>query len=216
MTDYSPTLQNQVRPATLFLRLALRRAARGTGSLPAFFERRTAIQAIPPLYAVLGSICWVLVGGLALRAYIPERMTLDVDILIHERDSAMTRMAFVAAGYRVPDQLSIGGFSVQPDTADARPIDVFTRADAWLDGVLAAPAHDSAGYPVLPRTYLILLKLQAGRTQDLADVQRLVALTSAAERVTFLEVVRQECPELVEDLEALFMLTDLEFGSLTD
>jgi len=66
---------------------------------------------------------------------------------------------------------------------------------------------------VLARLYLILLKLQAGRTQDLADVQRLVAYTSVAERAEFTQVVRQESPELVEDLESLFTLADLEFGS---
>jgi len=171
------------------------------------------MQAIPPLHNVLGTIPWVLVRGLALRAYIPERMTLDVDILIHERDSKAVCAAFTAAGYHVIGQLSIGGFSVQGDEPGAPPIDVLTRADSWLDAALATPSRDSAGYPVLARLYLILLKLQAGRTQDLADVQRLVAYTSVAERAEFTQVVRQESPELVEDLESLFTLADLEFGS---
>jgi hypothetical protein len=170
------------------------------------------MQAIPPLHDVLGATRWVLVGGLALRAFIPERMTLYVNILIHERDSANARTAFQAAGYRVTAQLSSGGFSVQAGDPKAPPIDVLTRSDAWLDTVLAAPAYDAAGYPVLPRTYLILLKLQAGRTQDLADVQRLVAYTSPAQRAAFTQVVRLASPELVEDLESLFTLADLEFG----
>lgn len=171
------------------------------------------MQAVPPLQELLDGTPWVLVGGLALRAYIPERMTLDVDILIHERDSETARTAFVAAGYRVTGALSIGGFSVQEDGSNTPPIDVLTRTDNWLDAALAAPAHDAAGYPVLPRVYLILLKLAAGRTQDLADVQRLVAYTSAAERAEFVQVVKQERPELVEDLESLFTLADLEFGA---
>jgi hypothetical protein len=171
------------------------------------------MQAIPPLHDILGATQWVLVGGLALRAYIPERMTLDVDILIHERDSEQTRLAFEAAGYHVTGQLSIGGFSVQSDEPNAPPIDVLTRSDTWLDSVLAAPGRDAANYPVLPRAYLILLKLQAGRTQDLADVQRLVAYMSPTQRAEFTQVVQRASPELVEDLESLYTLADLEFGS---
>jgi len=143
-------------------------------------------------------------------------MTLDVDILVHARDSERVRKAFIAAGYQVTGQLSIGGFSVQAADPSAPPIDVLTRVDNWLDVALITPSHDTAGYPVLTRVYLILLKLQAGRTQDLADVQRLVAYTSPAERLGFIQVVQQESPELVEDLESLFTLADLEFGSAPD
>jgi hypothetical protein len=170
------------------------------------------MQPIPPLHDLLGTTPWVLVGGLALRAYIPERMTLDVALLVHDRDGEAVRRAYAAAGYQVTGQLSIGGFRVLAVEPGAPPIDVLTRSDAWLDAALAMPARDPAGYPVLARTYLILLKLQAGRTQDLADVQRLVAYTSAAERDEFAQVVRRESPELVEDLESLFTVADLEFG----
>jgi hypothetical protein len=106
------------RPAAQFLRIALRRAARGTGSLPDLYERRTAVQPLPDLDLILVSLRWALVDGIALRAYMPERMTLDVDILVHERDAGAVRAAFIAAGYRVAGQLSIGGFTVQPSTSD--------------------------------------------------------------------------------------------------
>lgn len=170
------------------------------------------MQAIPDLRSILGMIPWVLVGGIALRAYIPERMTLDVDILVHERDSEKVRNAFLAAGYQITGLLSIGGFSVQADESAEPPIDVLTRADPWMDVALITPVEDSAGYPVLGRDYLILLKLQAGRTQDLADVQRLVARITEAERDSTRQLVLQESPDLVEDFDSLCMLADLEFG----
>jgi hypothetical protein len=200
------------RPATLFLRLALRRAARGTGSPRSLFERRTAIQPIPDLHRILSPVAWVLVGGLALRAYIAERMTLDIDILIHERDAEAARRAFLGAGYHVTEQLSIGGFSVQGADPDEPPIDVLTRADPWLDAALAHPAADPAGYPVLGRPYLILLKLQAGRTQDLADVQRLLAHVPRSERDSMRRLVLRFQPDLVEDYDLLYLLADLEFS----
>ncbi|GAB4442735.1 MAG: hypothetical protein OHK0015_41790 [Chloroflexi bacterium OHK40] len=170
------------------------------------------MQPVPDLATMLGSIRWVIVGGLALRAYIPERMTLDVDILVHERDAGQARQAFLAAGYHVIAELTIGGFTVQPLGAETPVIDIITRADNWLDQALLTPGHDPAGYPVLGRPYLTLMKLQAGRTQDLADVQRLIASAPAAERAITRELVLRESPELVEDFDALCTLADLEFG----
>lgn len=200
------------RPTTTFLRLALRRAARGTGSLPIFLARRTAVQPVPNLRAVLGAVPWVLVGGIALRAYMPERMTLDVDILIHTRNANAVRNSFIAASYLVIGQLSIGGFTVQAADIAEPPIDVLIRNDSWLDGALANPVADPAGYPVLSRPYLLLIKLQAGRTQDLADVQRLLSQTVQAERASIRALIEQESPELVEDFDSLVTLADLEFG----
>jgi hypothetical protein len=170
------------------------------------------MQPLPNLLSLLHDVHWVLVGGLALRAYMPERMTLDIDILVHDRDAAVVRAAFVAAGYRLIGQLSIGGFTVQIPDADAMPIDVLTRADPWLDNALAQPIYDSAGYPVLSRPYLVLIKLQAGRTQDLADVQRLLAQTPSIERKAIRTLVETFSPELVEDYDSLVTLADLEFG----
>jgi hypothetical protein len=170
------------------------------------------MQPIPDLQRILTPVPWVLVGGLALRAYIPERMTLDVDILVHERDAEATRVALLNASYHVTGLLGIGGFSVQLDDPTMPPIDVLTRADSWLDAALAQPVADPAGYPVLGRPYLILLKLQAGRTQDLADVQRLLARVPQPERDSMRLLVLRYAPDLVEDYDALCMLADLEFG----
>ncbi len=170
------------------------------------------MQPLPDLQNILAPVPWALVGGLALRAYMPERMTLDVDILVHERHSEAARLALLDAGYHVTGQLSIGGFSVQSDDSTVPPIDVLTRADPWLDAALAQPVADPAGYPVLGRPYLILLKLEAGRTQYLADVQRLLARVPQPERDAMRLLVQRYALELVEDYDSLCTLADLEFG----
>ncbi len=103
------------------------------------------------------------------------------------------------ASYRLIGQLRIGGFSVQGADPDAPPIDLLTHADP-------------AGAPVFGRPYLILLKLQAGRTQDLADVQRLLAHVPRSERDSMRQLVRRFQPDLVEDYDSLCMLAGLEFG----
>ena len=171
------------------------------------------MQPIPDIGQILHHTPWVLVGGVALRAYIPERMTLDVDILINERDAVVVRDAFLAAGYHVIGQLSIGGFTVEPSLTDSPVVDILTRTDDWVDEALATPSHDVAGYPVLGRPYLLLMKLQAGRTQDLADIQRLLASTPTLERAAIRVLIEQQSPELVEDYDSLCTLADLEFGS---
>lgn len=167
---------------------------------------------VPDLYPILGTIRWVIVGGVALRAYIPERMTLDVDIIIHAADEASARAAFDAAGYRITGPLSIGGFTAHPSDATA-PIDVLTSTAHWLEEALTKPSYDTAGFPVMPRPYLVLLKLQAGRSQDLADIQRLLRGTSAEERAHMHAIIVRESHDFVGDFEALCTLADLEYGS---
>ena len=147
-----------MRPATVLLQMALRRAARGTGSAAAFLDRRTAMIPTPDISAILGPI-------------------LDIDIMVHADDEVATKTAFAAAGYTVTGPLTIGRFTAHPPD-EAAPIDVLTSTAVWLTDALEHPTPDPAGLPAMPRPYLLLLKLQAGRTQDLADVQRLLRSSS--------------------------------------
>lgn len=195
----------------IFLNLALRRAAHGTGSQPTFLQERTTMLPIPDIAGILGSIPWTLVGGLATRAYMPERMTLDVDILIRAQDEGAVRDAFIAAGYHVTGVLSIGGFSVQ--VSQQPPIDVLLAEETWLIKALLNPNHDDVGNPVLPRPALIMMKLHAGRTQDLADIQRMLASTDTNERATIRADLAHQNPDLAEEFDALVQLADWEFGT---
>lgn len=197
-----------------WLTLALRRAARGSGSSASFLSRRTAMQPLPDLATILDPIPWVLVGGFALRAYMPERTTQDIDLLIHADDAAAARRALIAAGYTITGTLTIGGFTAE--RADAMPIDILTGSQSWLDRALAAPARDVAGYPVLARPYLMLLKLQAGRMQDLTDVQRMLRDTPRAERQATAAMIAALDHDLAEEFAALITLADLEFGPPAD
>jgi len=196
------------------LKMALRRAKPGTGSSNEFLDRRTAMQPVPDLSTILGTIPWVLVGGIAIRAYMPERTTLDVDIMIRESDEARARAAFTKAGYVITGNLSIGGFSVRkPNTEDSPPVDVLVSDAAWFREALVLPSRDAAGLPVMPRPYLMLLKMEAGRSQDLVDVQRMLRDTPQSERSSTRNVIARYVPEMVEDYEALIQLADIEFGS---
>ena len=190
-------------------RMALRRGARGTGSSAGFLDRRTAVQPMPDL-TLMGTIPWVLVGGIALRAYMPEQMTQDVDILIHAQHEQAARAAFLQAGYAVTGPGAIGRFTAHPPSS--MPIDVPTGTAPWLDQALAHPGRDVAAYPVLPRPYLMLLKMQAGRPQDWVDVRRMLRDTPSAERAEMRTLIGRYAPDLVEDYDSLITLANWEFG----
>jgi hypothetical protein len=195
------------------LKMALRRAKPGTGSSNEFLDRRTAMQPVPDLAAILGTIPWVLVGGIAIRAYMPERTTLDVDIMIREQDETRARTAFKEAGYFITGSLSIGGFSVRrQDIENSPPVDVLVSNEAWFQEALAVPSWDAAGLPVMPRPYLMLLKMEAGRSQDLVDVQRMLRDTPQSERSSTRALIARHAPDMLEDYEALTQLADIEFG----
>ena len=63
-----------------------RRIRPGTGSSPEFLERRTAMNPWPDLRPILEGIPWAIVGAVATRAYMPERATKVLDILVRAPD----------------------------------------------------------------------------------------------------------------------------------
>jgi hypothetical protein len=168
------------------------------------------VQSVPDL-TFLAPIVWVLVDGIALRAYMPERATQDVDIIIHAQDEARAQEAFIRAGYTITGPLTIEGFSANDPSGNT--LDVFTSSASWLDKAFASPGRDAAGYPVMPRPYLMLLKMEAGRPQDWVDVQRMLRDTPASERSATRTLIARYVPELVEDFDSLITLADWEFGT---
>ena len=65
---------------------ARRRVRPGTGSSVEFMLRRTAVNPWPDLRQILQGLDWMIIGGVATRAYMPERVTKDLDILVRAAD----------------------------------------------------------------------------------------------------------------------------------
>ena len=76
-----------------------RRIRPGTGSSSEFLRRRTAMNPWPDLRPILEGIPWVIVGGVATRAYMPERGTKHLDILVRYQDGNKVQERLEAAGY---------------------------------------------------------------------------------------------------------------------
>lgn len=169
------------------------------------------MNAWPDLRAVLADVPWVIVGGVATRAYMAERMTQDLDILVRTEDGerAVTRM--LDAGFEPIGNLSIPGRSMR--SPEGTEVDVLFGDQPWLAEALSNPERDQADFPVIALPFLIVLKLQAARTQDWADVARMLGQADDDRLAAVRAVVRRWSPEDGEDLEALIYLGREEMRS---
>ncbi len=70
----------------------------------------------PDLRPILRGIKWAIADGVATRAYMPERMTKDLDILVHQSDGETVIKRLEQAGYRIAPQLAVPGYlMLSPD-----------------------------------------------------------------------------------------------------
>ncbi|NIO72668.1 MAG: hypothetical protein GTN71_27525 [Anaerolineae bacterium] len=192
----------------ILINICRRRIRPGTGSSLEFLRRRTAMNPWPDLRPVLQGIPWVVIGAVATRAYMPERATRALDILVRREDGDEVRERLEAAGYTFVTHLAVPGFLVH--SPEGVEVDVVLGDDPWLDEALAHPRQDPAGFPVLDLPYLVLTKLVASRLQDVADLSRMLGLASDEELASVRAVVARYAPTEMDDLESLIYLGRFE------
>ena len=191
--------------------MARRRQQPGTGSARTLLEQRTVYQHWPDLTSLLAPIAWAVVGAVATRLYMSERMTRDMDIVVAAEDAQEVYAQLDAAGFQREGFLSIGGVSWQSPAGQR--VDVIEGRENWWPQAIAAAQNnrDAAGLPILPLPWLVLMKFQAGRAQDIADVARMLGQADdaalAAVRATFRRHVDDDD---LDDLESLIALGRLE------
>ena len=190
------------------INMAMRNGKPGTGSGHEFMQRRTATIPWPDFRPILQGVDWVIVGDVATRAYMPERVTKDLDILVHKDDEEVVIAKLEKAGYRTKSRLAIPGYlMLSPEGVE---VDVLFGDYPWLKNALAHPSKDPAGYPVIGMPYLVLLKITAQRAQDWADASRIVGWASDGELDAVRAVVARYSPEDSEDLESLIFISKKE------
>jgi hypothetical protein len=193
------------------LAIARRRQKPGTGSSQEFLRRRTAMKQWPDLTEILGEIHWATVGAVATRHYMPERATVDLDVLVARAAAAAVRARLKDHGFRYTGELSVGGSTwIAPDGTG---VDVLESDESWVGNALvqAQQNRDLQGLPVLPLPYFILMKLRSGRAQDIADVTRMLGQASDEQLETVREVIRRLQTDALEDIESMITLGRLEF-----
>jgi len=192
----------------IMIEMCLRRQKPGSGSAIEFLRRRTAVNSWLDLRDILKGIKWLIVGGVATRAYMPERMTKDIDVLVHHFDGEETIERLTKAGYKIVSKLAVPGYLLRsPEEVE---LDVIFGNYPWLKQALENPEYDMANYPVLSLPYLVLMKINASRSQDWTDVSRMLGLATEDQLNRVREVIRQYSPEDMDDLESLIVMGQLE------
>ena len=168
----------------------------------------------PDLTPVLTDLPWAVIGGVATRLYMPERATQDLDIVVLRKDGEKARLKLENAGFRYLGELSIGGSSW--NSPDGENLDVVEMETAWLSqGLMEAQVNrDAQGMPVLPLAYLVLVKFESGRVQDLADVTRMLGQTNAMTLESVRQAFIEYLPDDIDDLESLIVLGQMEVDPL--
>jgi hypothetical protein len=162
----------------------LKRALR---PVPAY-ER--AVRAVSKMLSDAG-IRHALVGALGANAYRDRpRTTEDIDFLVG--DEAFERHTGGFVTMRVP-VIEFDGIQVDqvPLTEALRVIE---------DGLNRASVSD--GVPIAPVDTIVVMKLLAGRTQDLADIEAIIG--SGIDRDRLRVAVQKAVPDRADMLERLF------------
>lgn len=168
----------------------LKRALR---PVPAY-ER--AVREVSRMLAEAG-IRHALVGALGANAYRSRpRTTEDIDFLVG--DEAFERHAGGFVTMRVP--------VVEFDGIDVDQVPLTDALRVVEDGLNRAPV--SEGVPIASIDTIVIMKLLAGRTQDLADVEAIVA--SGADRDRLMAAVQTAAPDRADALSRLFGNVDRE------
>ncbi len=170
--------------------------------------RKHSLQEWTLLVDKLRPLYYAVAGGLAVGVYSPERATQDLDLVIITRSLVEKRL--LELGYTKVGELSIGGSTWR--LPDGREIDVIDISDkAWAEEALQEASktifHD---FPILPLPYLILMKLESSRMQDIADIGRMLKYADRSQRQRIRSIVASYRPQDLEDYEQILLLGDLE------
>ncbi len=158
----------------------------------------------PDLRPILKGLRWAIVGGVATRAYMPERVTKDMDVIVHPNDADEAWERFKEAKFTFITQLAVPGYLMRmPDGVD---VDVIIGRYSWINEALARAGQDPAGYPVIGLPYLVIMKTAASRGVDLGDLTRMLGLATEEQLAEVRQAFAKYAPEDSGDLETMIFL----------
>jgi hypothetical protein len=164
-----------------------------------------------------------LIGAHAVNVYAPERTTQVVDYFTLPENYAAASERLCAAGFvkRATDleffQSRLDLFGVSWDHPESKAkVDLLSSTGSWAEAAFAAPrAVNTAGDRVMPLAYLVLMKLDAARSQDQADLTRILGRVASADVDRVVDVIERHYsrdPALVEDVRQYALLGRWEYG----
>jgi hypothetical protein len=200
-----------------YLDMGLRKRPMGSGSDMATLMQSQRETLSIVMESLFGDIPAAIGGGIATRAYAPERKTPNVDVLVAHSRHREAVDALARRGWQYARTLSFrNGLLGLYGTAwvkNGRQINVISTDQLWGDEALSEEAYDQTGLRILPLPYLVLMKIDSARGIDQGDLTRMLGLLDepAVERVV--DVVRRHYgdPHGAEDVRQYAMLGKLEY-----
>lgn len=146
-------------------------------------------------------ISHAVIGGMAVSAYSPPRMTQDVDFLVPPDCLSQLR----ELGSITPLADSVDGVTVMMGDV---PVDfLFLDPDLPDDMLDDGPKID--GIPVLRPEALFVMKMNAPRAKDHADVIEMLK-AGIADIKSVRKYIKKHSPDMLEDFDSNVMLADFE------
>jgi hypothetical protein len=160
----------------------------------------------------IAPILCAVIGAVATRLYMSERLTGDIDVAVRKTDLVAAGERLEATGYEYVGELAIGGSTWR--SSGGQEVDLVAgEEDWWADAIEQAQRNrDAEGLPCVPLPYLVLMKLRSSRAQDLADVSRMMGQADSAPIEETLALVGRHAPKDVPDLRSLIDLGRLELS----
>jgi hypothetical protein len=189
--------------------MAQRRARRGGGTHPTVLRERTSRYGTPKIRKHLGDAAFAVVGGVATRLYMPERMTLDVDVLVPLDSVPHAERCLRASGCERIGTLTVGGSTWR--LPDGSTLDLIAGREPWVPEALAKTVSGPGSLPYIALPFLVVMKLSSGRVQDLADITRMLGNANEAALNETRAAVAKFRPEDAQDLESMIRLGRLEY-----
>lgn len=190
------------------IEMAKRRAKPGTGSHVQALREQKGEYGSVPVVPEFDGIDFAVIGGLATARYMPARMTLDTDVLVHADDLQQAEEQLKQSGCTKIGALTVGGSTWE--MPGGRCLDLIALDGEWVDEALAQAEREDDELPYISLPYLVLMKLVASRVQDLADISRMLGLADADVVDDVRTVVGKYSADDVDDLERLIELGKLE------
>jgi hypothetical protein len=200
-----------------YLDVGLRKRPLGSGSNMETLMQSEREKLSIVMESLFDDIPAVVVGGIATRAYSPERKTKDVDVLVeHARyDEAVEKLRTLgwSADGRLHFPNSLLGLYGSAWLKDGQKLDVLATDQPWAHEALADTSYDQTGLRVIALPYLVMMKIDSARGIDQGDLTRMLGLLDDAALERVVEVVRRHYgdPHGAEDVRQYAMLGKLEY-----
>jgi hypothetical protein len=203
-------------------RLGPRGLAEPTFDLPSEQRADHGVEGLERIFDDL-EVC--LVGAHAAAAYAPERATHNIDYFTPPAQYETALQRLLAAGYTKQREMTFASprlelfGSAWLDAGRTVNVGLLSSTGTWVEEAFAASRADNVtGDRVMPLPFLILMKLDASRVQDQADMSHILGRCSLETVEHVVETVRRHYssdPAAADDVRHYAALGRWEYGIAT-